>query len=146
MEMLYWHWVILGVLLILFELVIPSFTAMWFGLAAVVVGGVLWLEPGLAGSYQVLIWAALSGILTFFWFRIFKPNKGHHHALKEEVAGEMGLVATAASGDRPGIVRFSTPLLGEDEWSFRSEEALEVGQQVKVVDVENNILVVVKRA
>tara|TARA_R110001592_G_scaffold199014_1_gene447464 strand:- start:22 stop:462 length:441 start_codon:yes stop_codon:yes gene_type:complete len=146
MEMLYWHWIILGVLLILFELIIPSFTAMWFGLAAVVVGAILWIEPDMAGSYQVLVWAALSGVLTFFWFRVFKPNRSHHHALKEEVEGELGLVATQASGARPGIVRFSTPLLGEDEWPYRSEIALEVGQQVKVLDVENNILIITKRA
>lgn len=145
MEMLYWHWIILGVLLILFELVIPSFTAMWFGLSAIAVGAVLWLEPNLAGSYQVLIWGVLSGVLTIIWFRIFKPKKGHHHAVKEEVEGEMGLVATLASGNRPGVVRFSTPLLGEDEWPYKSEETLEVGQQIKVINVENNILIVVKR-
>jgi hypothetical protein len=145
MEMLYWHWIIFGVLLILFELMIPSFTAMWFGLGAVVVGAVLWFVPGMAGSYQVLIWAALSGVLTFFWFRIFKPKKGHYHARKEEVEGEIGLVATPASVNRPGIVRFSAPLLGEDEWSYRSEQELDVGQQVKVLDVENNILIVAKR-
>ncbi len=146
MEMLYWHWIILGIFLILFELIIPSFTAMWFGLAAVVVGAVLWFEPELAGSYQVLMWAALSGVLTFFWFRVFKPKKRSHHVLKAEVEGELGLVASSASGSRPGIVRFSTPLLGEDEWPFRSDDALEVGQQIKVIDVESNILIVAKRA
>ena len=146
MEMLYWHWVILGVLLVLFELVIPSFTAMWFGLSAIAVGIVLWLEPGLAGSYQIIIWIVSSGVLMLAWFRVFKPKKGHHQAVKEEVEGEVGLIAVLASGSRPGVVRFSSPLLGEDEWSYQSEQELEVGQQVKVLDVENNILIVVKRA
>jgi membrane protein implicated in regulation of membrane protease activity len=146
MDVLYWHWIILGILLILFELIIPSFTAMWFGLGAVVVGAILWFEPDMEGSYQVLVWAVLSGVLTFFWFRVFKPKKRHHDALKEEVEGESGLVATQASGTRPGIVRFSTPLLGEDEWPYRSELVLEIGQQVKVLDVKDNILIVTKRA
>jgi len=146
MEMLYWHWIILGILLILFELVIPSFTAMWFGMAAVVVGAILWLAPDVAGSYQVLIWTALSAALTFFWFRVFKPKKRHHHALKEEVEGETGLVATLAYGNRPGIVRFSSPLLDEDEWPYRSEVVLEVGQQIQVLDVEDNILIVTKHS
>jgi len=145
MEMLYWHWVILGILLILFELIIPSFTAMWFGLAAVVVGVFLWFQPALSGSLQILIWASLSGLLTFFWFRFFKPKKGSHLALKEEVEGELGLVVTLSSSARPGVVRFSSPLLGEDEWAFKSEDTLEIGQQVVVSDVQDNILNVRKR-
>jgi hypothetical protein len=145
MEMLYWHWIILGVLLILIELIIPSFTAMWFGLAAIVVGGILWLEPGMMGSYQVLIWAALSGVLIFSWYRAFKPRKRNLLAVKEQVEGETGLVVTPSAGTRPGLVRFSTPLLGEDEWPCRSEQTLEAGQQVKVLDVVDNILIVSKR-
>lgn len=146
MEMLYWHWVILGILLVLFELVIPSFTAMWFGLAAVVVGFIMWLQPALSGSLQILIWASLSGMLTFFWFRFFKPKKRSHQASKDEVEGELGLVVTPASSVRSGVVRFSSPLLGEDEWPFKSDDALEIGQQIIVNDVENNILRVSKRS
>lgn len=145
MEMLYWHWIILGILLVLFELIIPSFTAMWFGLSAVVVGVFLWFQPALSGSLQVLFWAVLSGFLTFFWFRFFKPKRSSHQALREEVEGELGLVVMPASLTRPGVVRFSSPLLGEDEWPFNSDDALEIGQQVIVTNVENNILVVSER-
>ena len=145
MEMLYWHWIVLGILLVLFELIIPSFTAMWFGLAAIVVGAFLWFQPELSGSMQVLFWAVLSGLLTLFWFRIFKPKKRSHHALREEVEGELGLVVSPASPTRPGVVRFSSPLLEEDEWLFSSDDALEIGQQVIVMNVENNVLVVSAR-
>tara|TARA_R110002072_G_scaffold298816_2_gene473276 strand:+ start:19505 stop:19945 length:441 start_codon:yes stop_codon:yes gene_type:complete len=145
MEMLYWHWIILGILLVLFELIIPSFTAMWFGLSAVVVGVFLWFQPALSGSLQVLFWAVLSGFLTFFWFRFFKPKRSSHHALRDEVEGELGLVVMPASLTRPGVVRFSSPLLGEDEWPFNSDDTLEIGQQVIVTNVENNILVVSER-
>ncbi|MFV1873302.1 MAG: NfeD family protein [Oleiphilus sp.] len=146
MELLYWHWIILGVLLVLFELIIPSFTAMWFGLGAIIVGAILFFQPDIAGSYQVLIWAALSGALTLFWFRVFKPKAHSTLATKSAVEGEMGLVVTASSSSRPGLVRFSTPLLGEDEWPMESVDQLESGEQVKVVDVRDNILIVKKRS
>lgn len=145
MEMLYWHWIILGILLVLFELIIPSFTAMWFGLSAIIVGAFLWFQPELSGGVQMIFWAVLSGLMTFFWFRFFKPKKRSHHALKNEVEGELGLVASLSSSTRPGIVRFSSPLLDEDEWPFNSDDTLEIGEQVIVKDVENNILVVSKR-
>ena len=145
MELLYWHWIILGVLLILFELIIPSFTAMWFGLGAVFVGGFLWFYPETAGSLQVLIWAVLSAVLTWFWFRVFKPRKGTVQATQDQVEGVWGLVILPASEHKPGMIRFATPLLDQDEWPFTSEQALEAGEQAKVIDVRNNILVVSKR-
>ena len=37
MEILWWHWLIGGLILIGLELVIPSFTIIWFGLGAVLV-------------------------------------------------------------------------------------------------------------
>ena len=38
LQMLYWHWLVLGVVLIVAEIFIPSFTILWFGLGALVVG------------------------------------------------------------------------------------------------------------
>ncbi len=32
-----WHWFVLGVLLMILELILPMFAALWFGLAAMVV-------------------------------------------------------------------------------------------------------------
>ena len=32
-----WHWVVLGVALMLIELVVPTFAAIWFGIAAIMV-------------------------------------------------------------------------------------------------------------
>ena len=40
-----WHWLILGLILMVLEIFIPSFTIFWFGLAAVVVSGLVWLIP-----------------------------------------------------------------------------------------------------
>jgi membrane protein implicated in regulation of membrane protease activity len=34
MQMLYWHWLVFGILLVIAEIFIPSFTIMWFGLGA----------------------------------------------------------------------------------------------------------------
>ncbi len=145
MELLYWHWVILGMLLVLLELIIPSFTAMWFGLGAIFVGTLLWLYPDISGSAQVLIWAGVSGVLTAFWFRVFKPKHRAHMATRNEVEGEWGLIVLPASEHKPGTIRFSVPLLGEDEWPYTSQAVFEAGEQARVVDVHDNVLIVEKR-
>ena len=40
-QMLYWHWLVFGMILMLLELVVPSFTIFWFGLGGLVVGVLL---------------------------------------------------------------------------------------------------------
>ena len=42
-KLLYWHWLVFGMLLMLLELVVPSFTIFWFGLGGLVVGLLLLL-------------------------------------------------------------------------------------------------------
>ena len=49
-----WHWFVLGTLLILSELILPAFAALWFGIAAVMVCILLWLFPmmGFTTAYR----------------------------------------------------------------------------------------------
>ena len=53
-QMLYWHWLVLGLLLVVGEIFIPSFTILWFGLGALVVGLVELLIP-MSLSVQILL-------------------------------------------------------------------------------------------
>jgi membrane protein implicated in regulation of membrane protease activity len=35
-QLLYWHWLVIGMILVVGEIFIPSFTILWFGLGALV--------------------------------------------------------------------------------------------------------------
>ena len=56
----YWHWWALGGTLAIVEAFLPGFVFLWLGIAAGLVGCLLWLWPGIGLDYQVLIFAALS--------------------------------------------------------------------------------------
>lgn len=71
--MLYWHWLVFGLLLILAELFIPIFTIFWFALGALVVWALLGIAPDLPLIWQIFTWAIASGLFTFFCFRFFEP-------------------------------------------------------------------------
>ena len=58
MTLTFWHWLVLGGLLLLLEVFTPGFVFMWLALAAAVTGSLLWLAPELAWQLQVLIFAA----------------------------------------------------------------------------------------
>lgn len=142
---LWYHWLILGLLLMLGEMLIPSFTLFWFGLAALVVAGLLLIAPGLGLSLQLLIWACSSIAFTVLWFKYFKPtmtDKTRAGISKEAVVGETGIVIRPPQDEVRGTVRFSIPLLGSDEWEFICKQECQVGDRVEVLDVSGNTLIV----
>ena len=143
----YWHWIVLGIGLMLIEIALPSFTALWFGAAAVVVGIVLFFVPEMSVSVQLILWTGLSVVLVWLWFRYLKPlaiDKTKAGLSREAIVGEVGQVVTVPNDQRKGILRFPAPILGADEWLFISQAKLAVGDRVRVVDVSGNTLVVRK--
>ena len=146
MEILWWHWLVGGLILIGLELVIPSFTIIWFGLGAVLVSIILAIFPGFSLPLQILTWSVASLLFTVAWFRFFNPRTSRTFAgsSKGAVVGETGLVIRAAQPFAKGVVKFQLPLLGADEWPCMADESLEVGDRVKVVDVEGHVMKVEK--
>lgn len=147
-QLLWWYWIAFGLLLILAEIFLVSFTIFWFGLAAIVVGLLLWFAPGIAMSWQLLGWALFSIGFAVLWFRYFKPtmrDRTKAGISKEAVQGETGLVVRLAQENQRGLVRFAMPLLGDDEWEFFCNDPLSIGDRVIVIDVSGNTLVVNKK-
>lgn len=141
MSISWWHWLVTGLVLIGLELVIPSFTIIWFGLGAVLVGIILAIFPGLSIAGQILSWTVLSAGLTLAWFRFFKPRtRTVSGSSKDAVVDERGLVIVGAATFEKGRVRFQLPVLGADEWPCMADEPLEIGDRIRVVDVEGHLL------
>jgi membrane protein implicated in regulation of membrane protease activity len=149
MELQYWHWLVFGMILIIAEVFIPSFTIFWFGLGALAVGGLLWVFPVMGLTAQLLLWAFLSSLLTAFWFLFMKPrmqDKTRAGMSREALLGETGQVIRVPEGDRRGLVRFTKPLLGSDEWTFICDEPVELGERVQIRDVSGNTLIVAPKS
>ena len=146
-EVLYWHWIVLGIGLMALEMILPSFVALWFGAAAILVGVIALIIPSLGLSIQVLCWVVLSILLTWLWFRFMQPlSKDRTKAglSREAIVGETGQVLSPPTSERRGTLRFSVPILGADEWSFICDDDLEAGDRVRVSDISGNSLIVVK--
>lgn len=143
--MVYWHWIVLGIVLVIAEAFIPSFTIFWFGLAAAMVGALLWLGLPMDLTTQILAWALLSCAFCALWFLVIKPrmhDKTTAGISREGVIGQTGQVVAVPGPDGLGRVRFSIPLLGDDEWPMRCPDPVQLGDRVTVVDITGNTLVV----
>jgi membrane protein implicated in regulation of membrane protease activity len=142
-----WHWLVIGMVLVIAEIFLPSFTIFWFGLGALSVAAALWLVPGLSLSWQLFLWAATSCVFTLLWFRYVRPRMGDRTKAgisREAVLGETGRVIRAPGPETRGLVRFTTPLLGNDEWPFIALEEVAPGDRVHVRDISGNTLIVAK--
>lgn len=146
-EIVYWHWIVMGIALVLLEIVLPTFAALWFGVAAIVVGLLLLLVPTLSLTLQIVLWSVLSCLFTWLWFRFLKPlstDKTKAGLSREALLGEVGQVLATPTQERRGKLRFPAPVLGSDEWLFICENDVAVGDRVRVVDVSGNSLIVTK--
>lgn len=147
MKLEWWYWLILGFCLIGFELVVPSFTIIWFGMGAIFVGVVAFIFPMTPVWLQVLLWAGASVAFTLMWFKYLRPRgeRTRSGLSKEAIVGESGMIirGTADSYGK-GIVKFRMSILGADEWTCYSDEPLAVGDNVRVIDIEGQVLKVTK--
>lgn len=140
-----WHWFVFGIVLIISELFIPAFAALWFGLAALVVGILLWFFPTMSLGIQLIFWGILSIACTIIWFKKIKPlliDKTKVDQRREAAVGQTGMVTQTHLDHHLIRVRFSIPILGTDEWDCRTLSAVQVGDRVIVVDITGNELIV----
>lgn len=141
-----WIWIAVGIALTALELIVPSFTIIWFGLAAIVVGLISFI-PGMGSlAVQLGLWAVLSGTFTYFWFKFFRQQtRTLSGQSKEAIIGKAGIVVKVTDSTFPGgVIRFPIAVLGSDEWSFISDEPFGVGDRGVIVDIAGDKLVVKK--
>ena len=144
---LYWHWIVLGIGLMALEILLPSFVALWFGAAAIIVGLIVLIIPSMSLSIQVLCWVIIAILFTWLWFKFMQPlSKDRTKAglSREAIVGETAQVLSPPTNERRGTLRFSVPILGADEWSFLCDDVVEAGDRVRVSDISGNSLIVVK--
>ncbi len=142
----FWHWIVLGIILSLVEIFIPSFFMLWIGVSAIIVGIVLSIVA-ISFNQQLVLWVVLSVLCLVFWFRFLSPimkTRSLSGMGLESLKGQQATVSTYNGDSKQGQVKFSVPILGSDLWDMICEENVIPGDRVKVVDVLGNKLLVKK--
>ena len=146
-HVLYWHWIVIGLIMLAAEMFIPAFFMLWLGASAIVVGLVMLVVNSMPFSIQVLLWTGLSVIFLLVWFRYLSPimkTKSLSGMALENLVGKSGTVIEHSTETTRGKIRFSAPLLGNDEWEVICEQSLKPGDRAQVIEVSGNSLVVKK--
>ena len=111
-----WHWLALGALLLSIEIVSTTNYLLWPGIAALAVGVLNFLVPGLDGALSVFLFAVLAVASSIVWHRSpyvrrasARPN--HVNARMQTYLGRRG----AAAGDFVG--GHGAILLDDTRWA-----------------------------
>ena len=137
----WWHWIVLGLCLVMSELVVPALFVIWFGIGALLVGVSLLAMPTLGMAVQLMLWAGLSTLLVIFWFRYLKPKTvSLAGSSSAQAIGEVGLLVSDLCPDSRGQVRFQKPVLGSDLWECYAETPIKAGERVRVVKIEGHFI------
>jgi hypothetical protein len=134
----YWHWWALGGALAIVEAFLPGFVFLWLGVAAGLVGCLLWLWPGLGPDFQVLIFAALAVASVAGWRRwqtaypapCDQPNLNRRGA--QYLGRRFDLVEPIARGR--GRIK-----LGDSSWMVTGPD-LPAGETVEVIGADGAVL------
>ena len=139
-QLQFWHWLVLAVLLTIIEVFAPGTLFIWMGVSAVLVGLLLWLMPELGWELQVLGFALLSVTSVLIWRYIQKrrPIKTEQPLLNRRGEQYVGRVFTL---QEPIVNGHGKIRVDDSTWKVQGEDC-DAGTRVVVSSAAGVVLMV----
>jgi len=136
----FWHWLILGIVLVVLEVLAPGVIFMWMGIAAIITGIVLAIIPGMGWEYQLILFSVLS-IISVGGFRFYSrqhPPADESATLNRRGHQYIGRTFALSSAIENGVGKIH---VDDSQWIVHGQDCA-AGEKVKVIDTEGTILIV----
>ncbi len=133
-----WHWLLLGMVLLIAETLLPGTFLVWFGVGAALTGGLLLLVPTLAWQAQWVVFAVLSLGSLVVWRRYRKshPHSDDHPTLNQRGHSYAGRRFTLSTPIIDGVGKLP---VDDSTWKITGPD-LPIGTLVIVTGAEGTIL------
>ena len=134
----FWHWWVLGIILIILELFLPGAFFLWMGIAAGLVGLLLVVVPSLAWQYQI-IWFAILSVVSIVVWRIYlnkHPTPTDKPTLNKRGEQYVGRTFTL---DEPIVNGVGKIRVDDTMWKIEGEDCAG-GTRVQVTQVNGAVL------
>lgn len=138
-----WFWMVAAATLFMAEVLVPGTFLMWFGLAAVIVGAVLFAVPDLTMAWQLALFAATSAVCVAVGRQVwgsYKNPPSDRPDLNERGLQYIGQSFELTEAIRDGRGRAA---VADSVWLVKGPD-LPVGTRVRVTGADGTILVVEK--
>lgn len=142
-NIVYWHWMVLGLALIILEVLLPSAIFLWPGVAALIVGILFFVFPVMSATMQLALFAVFAVIAALGW-QLYRKNNpaetpipsmnnrgmqyvGRHFTLPENVVNGVG-----------------TLNVDDTRWKVMSDQDFSAGTKVTVTGLDGTSLRIVR--
>lgn len=135
------HWLTLGLVLLVLEVLVPGAFLLWFGFGALATGMVAWLLPGLGWQGECVLFAVLSisSLLLFKrWRQLHPPATTDQPLLNNRVASLVGRVLDLSEPIVNGRARVQ---IGDALWTVCGPD-LPAGSKVRISGAQGLDLIV----
>ena len=139
MMVLWWHWVLLGIVLVLVDLLfINIYYVLWFGCGAVFTGLVLTVFPNLPMVWQVCIFGAASIAFLTIWMRLIQPIYDRKRFIRARAKAPGSAASVIRFSEGKGSLRLQRPLGGKVVWDFVSDGQPRAGDAVVIASLDED--------
>lgn len=133
----YWHWLIIGIVLLSLEMVFGAYYFLWMGIAAGIVGVIMFFVPSLPWLAQVIIFTVLS-LTSFVLFKLYQkrnPVISDQPTLNKRGQQYVGRIFTLSEPIINGIGKVK---VDDTTWKVSGED-MQAGSKVRVIAVDGII-------
>jgi len=136
---LWWHWIVFGIALLIWDMSMGTFFILGLGVAAIIVGVVdMFLDTSFI--IELTIWMILSILAIAAWFKWFREEPVTDSGQSNYRLDTLGVVMEDIQPHSRGKVTFDTPVLGNTSWHAISKVDIDKGTRVKIVQINGQLI------
>jgi len=136
---LWWHWIVIGIILLILEMNVGTFFMLGLGVAAILVG----IIDNLAGTSfktELFTWIILSILSIAAWFKWFREKPITDSGQSNYRLDTLGTVKENIQPHSRGKVTFDTPVLGNTTWHAIAKVDIEKETRVQIVQINGQLI------
>ena len=136
---LWWHWIVFGIALLILDMTMGTFFILGLGVAAIIVG-VIDTFVGTSFTLELTIWMILSILVIAAWFKWFREPPLTDSGQSNYRLDTLGIVMEDIQPHSRGKVTFDTPVLGNTSWHAISKVDIDQGTRVQIVQINGQLI------
>jgi inner membrane protein len=135
-QLVFWHWWAAALVLLTLEALVPGAIFLWIGISAFLIGGLVWIFPGMPWELQLTLFSVLSIVTVFAW-RKYRPQlKSDQPALNRRGESYVGRQFTLELAVVNGV---GTLRVDDSQWRIAGPD-MPAGARVRVTRADGATL------